>query len=151
MRLPVEITVTNKKLNYRDMCAADDTPEPRESARNYSGYMVVRGKKIRLNYFEFYDDGAFSNTSVMLENGFALISQRGEVNTNLVFRQGESCDCVCQNDYGNLNLRVNTERLKSDICSLGGKLKIDYTIEIMGNLTEKNSICLSVCPAESVS
>lgn len=151
MKLPVEIMVTNKKLNYRDMCVAGDIPEPRESTESYTGYMVVRGKKVHIDYDEVFDDGAIAKTSVMLENGTALISHRGEINTNLVFRQGESCDCVCHNGYRHLNLRVNTKRLKSDLCPLGGKLKIDYTIEIMGNLAEKNSICVSVCPSDSAS
>jgi len=34
---------------------------------------------------------------------------------------------------------------------LGGKLSIDYTVDIMGSMAEKNTMCLSVCPIESVS
>lgn len=151
MKVPVEIMVTNKKLNYRDMTVAGDMPEPGERTESFTGFMDIRGKKVHINYDEVYDDGEKASTSVMLENGMALISHRGEINTNLVFRQGSSCDCVCYNGYRHLNLRVNTKNIKSDLCPLGGKLKIDYTIEIMGNLAEKNSICLSVCPADSAS
>ncbi len=151
MKMPVEIMVTNKKLNYRDMCVAGDIPEAHESTESYNGFMVINGEKLSLDYDEVFDDGITASTSVMLQNGVALISHRGEINTNLVFLPGDSCDCVCNNGYRTMNLRVNTESLKSNIGPLGGKLKIDYTIEIMGNVAEKNSICVSVCPSDSAS
>lgn len=151
MKMPVEIMVTNKKLNYRDMCVAGDVPEAHESCESYSGFMIINGEKLSLNYDEIFDDGVTASTSVMLQNGVVLISHRGDINTNLVFLPGDSCDCVCHNGYRNMNLRVNTKSLNSDIGPLGGKLKIDYTIEIMGNLAEKNSMCVSVCPADSAS
>lgn len=151
MKLPVEITVTNRKLNYRDMVAAGDIPEPRESAQKYRGYMVIKGKRLSIDYDELFEDGESASTSVMVEKGMALISRRGDINTNLVFRKGESCDCVCHNGYRNMNLRVNTKSLDSNLGPLGGKLNIDYTIEIMGNVAEKNSICVSVFPSDSAS
>ncbi len=151
MKLPVEIMVTNKRLDYRDMNITGDIPEPRESTDSYTGYMVVKGKRISIDYSEDYDDGERLDTSVMINDGVALISRRGDINTNLVFRAGQSCDCICDNGYRQMSLRVNTKKMSSDIGPLGGKLKIDYTIEIMGNLAEKNSICVSVCPSDSAS
>lgn len=151
MRVPVEIFVTNKRLNYRDLSMVSDAPEAKESTNSFSGFMDVKGDNCLLDYEEVFDDGEVASTTVMVKNGSALISRRGDINTNLVFMQGESCDCVCHNGYRNLNLRVNTKKIKSDLCRLGGKLSIDYTIEIMGNLAEKNSFCVSVCPSDSVS
>ncbi len=151
MKTPVEIMVTNKKFNYRDMYVAGDIPEPHESSESYNGFMEIKKGTVTLDYEEALDGGITASTSVMLQNGVALISHRAEICTNLVFHPEKSCDCVCNNGYRNLNLRVNTTKLKSDIGPLGGKLNIDYTIEIMGNLAEKNSICVSVCPADSAS
>lgn len=151
MKMPVEIMVTNKKLNYRDMCVAGDIPEAHENTESYNGFMEIKGEKLSLDYTESFDDGVTANTSVILQNGAALICHRGEISTNLVFLPGDSCDCICNNGYRIMNLRVNTKSLHSDIGPLGGKLNIDYTIEIMGNVAEKNSICVSVCPADSAS
>lgn len=151
MKLPVEIMVTNKRLDFRDLSGPGDCPEPIESTDSFTGYMVVTGKRVSIDYREDFDDGEMADTSVMLKDGVALISRRGEINTNLVFEAGKSLECICDNGYRPVSLRVNTKRLTSDIGPLGGKLKIDYTIEIMGNLAEKNSICVSVCPADSAS
>ncbi len=151
MRLPVEITVTNKKLNYHDMRVVGDIPEPRETSANYYGYMEIDDKGVTVDYDEVFDDGEVESTSVILQDGVALISKQGEYRTNLIFRPGNSCDCFWHNGYRHMNLRVNTQSLNSNLCSLGGKLEIDYTIEIMGDLAEKNSMCVSVCPADSAS
>ena len=144
MKLPVEIMVTNKKLNYRDLYTAGDVPEAHESTESYNGFMSIKGEKLSLDYDEVYEGGLTASTSVVVQDGVVLISHRGEINTNLVFLPGDSCDCVCHNGYRNMNLRVNTKSLNSNIGPLGGKLNIDYTIEIMGNLAEKNSMCVYV-------
>ncbi len=151
MKFPVEILVTNKRLDYKDLSYRGDIPEPRESTDSFTGYMEIKGKDIAINYTEDYEDGELLQTSVMLNNGIALISRRGDIHTNLVFSQGKSCECICDNGYRQMSLRVNTQKMSSDIGKLGGKLKIDYTVEIMGNLAEKNSMCVSVCPTDSVS
>lgn len=151
MKLPVEIKVTNKRLDFKDLSRCEDFPEPVESTDSYTGYMEVTRKKVSIAYSESFDDGEREDTNVLLKDGVALISRRGAVRTNLVFEQGRTLDCICDNGYAPVSLRVNTKSMSSDIGPLGGKLKIDYTIEIMGSLAEKNSICVSVCPEGSAS
>jgi|GEM_PF-618869 len=155
-RTPVDIMVTNKKLSYNDYASPSDAPEPRQSAFCYKGYMAIKGKRLSIDYDEPTGHGIKAQTRVVLEDGVALISRRESpekacpdwagTNTNLIFRQGESCDCVFETPYSPMNLRVKTKSLQSDLGPLGGKLNIDYTIEIMGNLAERNSICVAVCP-----
>ena len=146
MKTPVDITVTNKRLSYEDLCSPADVPEPYQSASSYKGYMAIKGKRLSLDYDEPDCGGKTARTRVVLEDGVALISRRADTNTNLIFRQGASCDCVFDGGVNPMSLRVKTNSLRSDLGPLGGKLNIDYTIEIMGNLAEKNSICVSVCP-----
>lgn len=151
MKLPVEIQITNKRLSYREIGMPCDVPEPRESTDLYSGYMRVSGRNISIDYQENGGNGEKLDTSVIFKDGIALISRRGETRTNLVFSPGKSCDCMCDNGTGHMSLRVSTKKLSSDIGRLGGKLKIDYTVEIMGSVAEKNSMCVSVCPSGSAS
>lgn len=151
MRIPVEIMVTNKRLDYREMHALSDAVDPKETIDSFSGFMETNGKGFVIEYTEDYDGFNELDTSVIYENGMALISRRGEINTNLVFVPKSSCDCVYYSGYRQLSLRVTTKELVTDISALGGKLKIDYTVDVMGNMAEQNTICLSVCPIESVS
>ena len=49
-----------------------------------------------------------------------------------------------------MQLRVSTKSLDCDITELGGKLNIDYTVEIVGNVAEQSKLTLSVAPDSSV-
>lgn len=151
MKIPVEIMVTNKRLDYRDISTLSDAVDPKETVDNFNGFMEINGQSFVIEYTEEYDGFNDMETSVMYENGVALISRRGEINTNLVFVPDSPCECVYYSGYRQLSLRVTTKKLSTDIGALGGKLKIDYTVDIMGNMAEKNTICVSVCPIESVS
>lgn len=52
--------------------------------------------------------------------------------------------------YFPMQLRVSTKSLDCDITELGGKLNIDYTVEIVGNVAEQSKLTLSVAPDSSV-
>ena len=54
MRFPVEIMITNKKLSYRDMITPGDIPEPHESVESFEGYMNVKGKRLTIDYKEYF-------------------------------------------------------------------------------------------------
>lgn len=151
MKIPVEILVTNKRLDYRDITTLSDAVDPKETVSGFSGFMEIEENGFSLEYTEELDGFNELETSVIYKNGTALISRRGDVNTNLVFVPGASCDCVYYSGYRQFSLRVTTKNLSTDIGVLGGKLSIDYTVDIMGSMAEKNTMCLSVCPIESVS
>lgn len=151
MKVPVEILVTNKRLDYRDIVSLSDAVDPKETISGFSGYMETNANGFSLEYSEDIDGFNELETSIIYRNGVALISRRGDINTNLVFVPHTSCDCVYYSGYRQLSLRVTTKNLTTDIGALGGKLSIDYTVDIMGSMAEKNTMCLSVCPIESVS
>ncbi len=151
MKIPVEIMVSNKRLDYRELSGVSDIPAPKESVDSYIGYLRLTSRGFVLEYVEENDGFDTLETSVIYKNGTVLLSRRGEIDTNLVFIQGVSCDCVYYSGYRQFSLRVNTSKLGTDITALGGKLSIDYTVDIMGNTAEKNTLCLSVCPIESIS
>lgn len=151
MKIPVEIMVSTSRLDYRDPTVIGDRGEPKESMDSYNGILDIKGKSYTLSYVEELDNGIVLDTSVMYKDGIALISRRSDINTNLVYNVEKPCDCVYNSGNKQFNLRVRTTRIKSDICNMGGKLFIDYTVDIMGNVAEKVGICISVCPTESAS
>ena len=151
MKIPVEILVTNKRLDFRDISGISDAVDPKETLDSFSGFMEINDKGFVIEYTEDPDGESELETSVIYENGVALISRRGEINTNLVFIPHNSCECIYYSGYRQLSLRVFTRKLDTDISALGGKFSVDYTVDIMGNMAEKNSMCVSVCPIESVS
>lgn len=151
MRYPVEITVTNKRTDYRDMRSTDDVPETREDTNKYHGYMEIKRKEIAIHYIEAFNRAFMLSTSVFQYGDVVVINHFGSFNTSLVFRNGGSCDCAYDAGYFTMMLRVNTQRLESNLCKLGGKIEMEYTLEVMGNLAERNVMSLSVYPLESAS
>jgi len=151
MKIPVEIMVSNKRLDYREMAGVSDVPEPKESVDSYVGYLKFNNHGFVLDYLEANDGFGRIETSVIYKNGSVLLSRRGDIDTNLVFIEGKSCDCACYTERSQFSLRVTTKELSSNISTLGGKLTIDYTVDIMGNVAEKNTLCVSLCPVDSVS
>lgn len=151
MKIPVEIMVSNKRLDYRELVGISDIPEPKESVDSYVGHLSLNNQGFSLSYLEANDGFGRIETNVIYKNGYVLLIRRGDIDTNLVFIEGKSCDCACYAERRQFNLRVSTKELKSDISVLGGKLTIDYTVDIMGNVAEKNTLCVSLCPVDSVS
>lgn len=151
MKFPVEVTLTNKRLDYRDLRSTDDVPEPRTDTCRYGGYMEVKGKKIEIHYTDFFDERGLFQKSVFVNGDVVVMSHLGDAVGSFVFRTGQSCDCIFDDGLFTVPLRISTGSLESDLCKLGGKLKVDYTVELMGRIAEKNIMCLSVFPINGAS
>lgn len=151
MKFPVEVTLTNKRLDYRDLRSTDDVPEPHTDTYRYSGYMEIKGKKIAIHYMDIFDEIGLFQKSVFVNDDVVVATHLGNAAGSFVFRTGQSCDCVFDDGFFTLPLRISTKSMESDLCKLGGKLKVDYTVEFMGHIAEKNVMCLSVFPIDGAS
>lgn len=146
MKFPVEVTITNKRFDYRDLHSADDVPEPRIDTSHCTGYMQIKGKKIELHYIDILDEIGLFPKSVFVNDDVVVMANLWGATGSFVLRTGQSCECIFDDGFFTLPLRISTGSLESDLCKLGGKLKVDYTVELMGRLAEKNTMCLSVYP-----
>lgn len=151
MKTIVDIRIDNKKVVFRDFGVPGDIPEPRETSESFLGNLDVTEDGIKIYYHEIYDNGETVESTIIIKDDIAMVSYKGDCDINLVFKQGEACDCFWNDGYKSMSVRVKTKSLKSDLCSLGGRLEIDYSIEIMGNLVETNVFSVSVYPVSSIS
>lgn len=151
MKFPVQVTLTNKRIDYRDLRDNDDLPEPHTNTKRYSGYMQIKGKSIEIHYIDMFDEMGLFQKSIFVNDDVVVMTHLGDAAGSFVFRTGQSCDCIFDGGFFTVPLRISTGSLESDLCKLGGKLRVDYTVELMGRITEKNIMCLSVFPIEGAS
>ena len=69
-------------------------------------------------------------TTFRVEPGTVILTRTGKLNSQMIFRQGESHDSLYQMEFGTLMLTVEAKFLYFDIVSDGGTIDLTYGISI---------------------
>ncbi len=86
-------------------------------------------------------------TTFCKEGDCITLMRQGNVNTQMVFQKGRRHFSLYNTPYGNLSVGVNTSHLSSSITQDGGKIEIEYAIEIDHALQGNNIFSIDVKPA----
>ena len=106
---------------------------------------------LQLQYIENEDSGfGGTKTTVSLCGDLVSVNRSGVLKSHMIFEEGKIHNCIYDTGVFPMQLRINTKSLECDISELGGKLNIDYTVEIVGNVAEQSRLTLSVSPDNSV-
>lgn len=147
MKIPVDINVKFERTDFSNLRNVADTPAPTVVESCYKGVMSVSKKALMLEYEEGTDfNGERLRTVVSSFGDVVSISRSGGFNSSFVFEEGKFCDCMCETGFMPMSLRVHTKRLVNGLSPDGGKLELNYTVEIVGNLAESSSFELSFAP-----
>lgn len=77
-------------------------------------------------------------------SGMLIMLRRGPVKTCMVFEKGHRHLC----DYGAAggvpSVFLHTHALRADLNEQGGRIRVDYSVEIRGSRTERNTLDVSV-------
>ncbi|MDL2287527.1 DUF1934 domain-containing protein [Eubacteriales bacterium OttesenSCG-928-G02] len=148
MKIPININIITEKIQN----AFNEHDEVEVIESKAFGFMRKTKKGLQLEYMEDEEsgfDGTITTIS-MLDNEMISVNRQGVLNSHMIFQKGKSHNCVYDNGIIPMELRISTKELKNNISTLGGKLDIHYTIEIIGGYSEKNRLTLSVAPHESI-
>ena len=148
MKIPIDIRIRSERI-CNDLFRRDGDPETERDYYLVSGFMRKTKNGYRIEYREKDADDVTTTIDTFDDDSVAL-SRTGSMHSQMVFADGKSHMCI--NDLGQMpvQMRVNTTKLANSLSMRGGKLDIDYTIEIVGNLAEKNKLRLSVSPDKSI-
>lgn len=69
-------------------------------------------------------------TTFRVEPGTVILTRTGKLNSQMIFRQGESHDSLYQMEFGTLMLTVEAKFLYFDIVPDGGTIDLTYGISI---------------------
>ena len=131
----------------RQIYDADDL-EPGEIALRTTGTYTERGGARFIAYKEYdEDDPRVAHTAVLkVEPGKVTMMRAGSA-TRLILEEGRRHLCVYDTGFGALSVGVFTSKLSSSLDRRGGKLKVQYTLDIDSNLSSCNELEVRVRPS----
>lgn len=131
----------------RQVYDADDV-EPGEISLRTTGTYTERGGARFIAYKEYDEDNPrISHTAVLkVEPGKVTMMRAGSA-TRLILEEGRRHLCVYDTGFGTLSVGVFTSKLSSSLSRSGGKLKVQYTLDIDSNLSSCNELEVRVKPS----
>lgn len=118
-----------------------------EITLNTTGSYTRRGGARFIAYKEYDQaDPRASVTAVLkVEPGKVTMMRSGSA-TRLILEEGRRHRCLYDTGYGVLSVGVFTSALTSTLDDRGGRLTIDYTLDVNSNLSSQNRITVEVKP-----
>lgn len=89
-----------------------------------------------------------TTTTFQIQGPRVTLMRMGSVCSQMVFEEGRRHLSLYSTPYGNLEVGISTSHLRSTINPQGGKLEIDYSIEIDHVLAGHNAFRISVREAQ---
>ena len=131
----------------RQVYDADDV-EPGEVALRTTGTYTERGGARFIAYKEYDEENPrIAHTAVLkVEPGKVTMMRAGSA-TRLILEEGRRHLCVYDTGFGTLSVGVFTSKLSSSLSRSGGKLKVQYTLDIDSNLSSCNELEVRVRPS----
>lgn len=125
----------------------EDNMEPGEITLRTTGTYVERGGARFIAYREYdADNPKITYTSVLkLEPGRLTMMRAGSA-TRLILEEGRRHLCLYDTGFGTLSVGVFTSRLESSLDRRGGRLNVEYTLDIDSNLSSCNEIEVVIKP-----
>jgi uncharacterized beta-barrel protein YwiB (DUF1934 family) len=148
MKIPVNVNIITEKLLGNPLDGTGET-ETRETTA--FGYIRTTKDGLKLEYMENSSgsDGSITTVNLIGDNIVAM-NTGGTNGTYMIFEEGKTHSCVLSNGYFPMELRVKTKQLKNTLSKNGGKLDVNYTVDIIGSQAENSRISLSVYPHEDI-
>ncbi|MBO4452334.1 MAG: DUF1934 domain-containing protein [Clostridia bacterium] len=149
MKIPIDIKIKSERIcsDLIHRGGQDLAPETDELFIN--GFMKKTKDGYRIEFSESDGDttviDTFADSTVSLNRGGP-----GSLHSHMVFADGKAHTCICNTDFMPIQMRVRTKSLVNSLTMQGGKLDIDYTVEIIGNLAERNRLSFSISPDKSI-
>ncbi len=145
MKIPVDIYIQSER-SFGDVAPNGDAHVEREEV-HVKGIMKNTKKGYEIEYTE--DDGAII-TIVSTFGDSVSINRGGAYCSHIVLSCERAHLCICDTDFMQMQMRVSAKHLLNTLTLQGGKLDIDFIIEIAGNLAERNRLIMSVSPDISI-
>ena len=110
-----------------------------------AGRLHREGESYTLSYQESELTGLEGTTTVFRIQGQQVtLVREGEVNSLMVFEEGQRHLSMYETPYGALSVGINTRRMKTDLSPSGGDIEIDYAIEIDHAVAGQNQFQIDV-------
>ena len=76
--------------------------------------------------------------------GQVVLLRSGQINSQMIFETGRKHYSLYETPYGTMTVDISTSRVDTDMGDSGGKIEIDYAIEIEHRVTGESKFRISV-------
>ncbi len=133
-----------------------DEDEPNRLQFSSDGTLTVTDEQICVSYQEsaLTEMGNTQTTLIVPRNqsDFMMLNRTGDVSCSLSFSCADSRQhCSYSTPFGPFSFVVNTKKLHADLSPTGGRIHVEYYIELHGVRAEFNSLSILVVPQKEVS
>lgn len=114
------------------------------------GTMTGRNGKFAISYVETELTGTAGvvSTFLIFNPHRVVLTRDGPIKSRMVFVEGVKDESIYDLGFGSLLLGVYTRKIEVDLSEAGGRLFIDYSVEIEQSQTSRNSYEILVEPQD---
>lgn len=104
-------------------------------------------------YFIDYEESELTGlegtkTSIEIGDNYVSLQRSGTVNTNMLFMKDRKTSSYYNTPYGDMQIDIFTDYLNIDVTPKGGKINVDYFIDINNLSTGKNNFEIEIKQTE---
>lgn len=112
------------------------------------GIMLDRNGKYSISYTETELTGTpgVVTTFFIPNSQRVILSREGSIQSRMVFSEGVKDESLYDLGFGSLLVGICARKIDVDLSEQGGRLRIDYTVEIEQSVTSRNSYEILVKP-----
>jgi len=122
----------------------DDTDDSDISLMTEGGFEYQDGA-----YFIDYEESELTGlegtkTSIEVGSDYVSLKRDGTVNTQMLFMKDRKTSSYYSTPYGDMQINIFTDNLNIDMTPKGGKINVDYFIDINNLSTGKNNFEIEI-------
>ena len=100
-------------------------------------------------YFIDYEESELTGlegtkTSIEIGDNYVSLQRSGTINTNMLFMKDRKTSSYYNTPYGDMQIDIFTDYLNIDVTPKGGKINVDYFIDINNLSTGKNNFEIEI-------
>ncbi|MBR5155113.1 MAG: DUF1934 domain-containing protein [Clostridia bacterium] len=135
----------NAMISLKTLQNIDGDEEVNEIELQTQGKFAEKNGKFYIIYQESELTGfEDTTTTIKVSEDSVSMTRTGKYNSKMVFRRGEKCLCSYATPYGVIPVGVNPTLLESKMDDQGGKVNIEYILDIDNRDYLKNRLNLTV-------
>lgn len=122
-----------------------------EDAEDNNVELVTSGRFYEKNgiYYLSYKESELTGlgdttTTVKVENDKVTVIRFGELETHMIFEEGQKHISYYDMGFGALTVGVSTKSIDKRIGESGGYMKIDYAMEINNAVAGESALCIDI-------
>ncbi len=127
-----------------------------EDADNDSVELVTSGRFYEKNgnYYISYKESELTGlgnttTTVKVEKNKVTVMRFGDLETHMIFEEGKKHISYYDMGFGALTVGISTKSINKSLSDLGGRMKIDYAMEINNAVAGESALCMDIRAAET--